>query len=330
MIIGFDGGFKDTKIIGNNKIVKFPGYAIPTHESNFSLNGHDRIIIEVDGQQFTCGNEAVRMGSTENLRTSKWISTPEYKALFLAAISELTTASRINVQMVTGLPLADYQADRDALGDILTREHKFKRAGRNTQVVHVQEVRVIPQAWGCLLGELLDDKGRYAHPELAKQRTAIIDCGGLTVNYLAVSGLSDLPQASESTERGAWAVVEAVRDYLKVHHNELYKTTPMHELMTCIIDREIFDAGERVDLEPVVAPILDSIGNEILNQAKRNWGERAVQFRTILVCGGGAYLFGQRIMAGFERSGVVIVQEPEYANARGYYRFGCKVFQNAK
>ena len=319
MDIGYDGGFYATKAVSDGRRVTFPSFAARPTESLFTLNGHARIVI--DGAacgRFLIGDEAIKLATGARKETASWIGTDEYLALFLAACSELTRATWAGINLVTGLPVADFARDKDALHNRLIGEHRFEREGRRGQTLRVESIRVIPQAWGAVLDLLLDDRGRIVRPELADARVAVLDIGGHTVNYLAVNGLSDVPSETRGTERGAWAVVRAVREYLDAQHPGLSRLKD-HDLMTAIIDGELYDAGDLVDLRPAVDPILADVGQEIVDTASQYWGPGAATFRQVLVIGGGAYLWGARVKQAFKQA--IVLDAPEFANARGFWRF---------
>ena len=150
------------------------------------------------------------------------------------------------------------------------------------------------------------------------QKVGVLDVGGHTVNYLSVDGLSDIPSETRGTEHGAWHVVRVVRDYLADTHPGLLRLND-HDIMQAVIDRQVWDAGEPVDLGPVVREVIGDIGQEIVDTASQYWGAGAATMRRVIVCGGGAHLWGDHIKRAFRQT--VVVERPEFANARGFYRF---------
>jgi plasmid segregation protein ParM len=325
MDVGFDGGFYATKAISGKRIACFASLAVRPAESQFSLNGHQAIIITSPHGRFLCGAEAVKKGVTgARKETAGWIETPEYMSLFLGALSELTDGTQATINLVTGLPLADYRRDRAKLRDRLLGVHQFVREGRRGQSLTVETVRVVPQAWGAVLALLPDDRGQIVRPELHQQKVGVLDVGGHTVNYLSVDGLSDIPAETRGTERGAWHVVRVVRDYLASTHPGLLRLND-HDLMQAIIARQAWDADEPVDLTPVVREIVDDIRQEIVDTAAQYWAARAATMRQVIVCGGGAHLWGDHVKRAFRQA--VVVEQPELANARGFYRFAANLSQ---
>ena len=319
MDVGFDGGFFATKAVSRERISHFPSFATKPAESLFSLNGHSTVIIASEHGRHLVGDEAIKKGRTGvRKESSEWILSREYMSMFYTAMSDLTAANQVTVNLVAGLPLADFARDQVTLRDRLLGTHCFTREGRTGQVVKVERVTIAPQAWGPILCALLDDAGKVVQPDLIKQKVAVLDIGGRTVNYLSVEGLADIPSETRGTERGAWNVVRTLRDWLDANHEGLSRL-PDHKLMSAIVEGVIFDAGEPVDLRPVVKDIVDDIGQEIVDTARQYWGTGAATMRSVLVCGGGAYLWGEHIRRAFRQA--VVLDKPELANARGFYRF---------
>jgi plasmid segregation protein ParM len=319
MDVGLDVGYYATKAVTRGPRALFPSLATRPVESLLSLDGDGSILVSSERiGRWLVGEQAVRKGQAARKETAGWIDSPEWLALFYGALSAVTQATQVEVSLVTGLPLADYNRDRAALRERLVGEHRFAREGQRAQVVKVVSARVVPQAWGAVLAFMLDDRGRVVLPELVKSKIAVLDIGGHTVNYLSIDGLSDVPGESRSTERGAWTVMRAVREYLEAEHPGLARLRD-HQLMEAIMVGETWDADRRVDLRAVSKPILDQVGQEIVDVAAQYWGEGAATFRQLIVCGGGAYLFAETVRRAFRQSWMVV--DPEYANAEGFYRF---------
>lgn len=323
MDIGLDMGFFAVKAVSGETERTFPSFVTRPSESLFSLNGHTTMIMASEHGRYLVGQEAIKKGVTgARNETATWIQSPEYMALLYGALSELTTATQARINLVTGLPLADYQRDRAALRDRLLGVHQFVREGRTGQSLKVESVRVVPQAWGAVLALLIDDRGKVVRPELMKSKVAVLDIGGHTVNYLSVDGLSDIPSETQGTERGAWTVVRAVRDYLDVSHPGLNRMRD-HQVMQAIIDGETHEAGEPLDLRPIVKPLLNDIGQEIVDTAAQYWGAGAPTFRQVIVCGGGALLWSEHIKRAFRQAHVM--PKPIYSNARGFANFAANL-----
>jgi len=315
--IGIDVGFAYTKAVSGDRSALFPSFVTPTVQSLFSMNHRNAMAIETGGEFFLMGEHAVSIGQGTRKETSAWVGTPEWLALLYGALSELTKSSNFEANAVIGLPLADFENQKRIVLEIIRGKHTFTRKDRAMQHCTVRELRTVPQAWGAVLDQLLTLSGKVQNATLARERYAIIDIGGRNVGYLAVDGLSDIPHESRSTERGAWTVMRAVRMYLVGHYPDLARHKD-HAIMDAIIKREIYDGDKRVDLAPIVEPLIDQIGQQIIDTAGQHWGG-ARTFRQVFVIGGGAHIWGDLIKKVFSHA--VVLPEPEMANARGFAKF---------
>jgi len=318
MDIGIDVGYYATKAVWESKQTVFPSFVAPFAASRVSLNHRDAIAVQSESGHFLVGAQALRLGQGARQESAQWLGSPEWLSLFYASLSELTTATNFGARVVIGLPLTDYDRDRLVIAEIVKGRHAFKRNGRRAQSFDVTDLRCVPQAWGAILDELLSENGKVRNEAIADQRVAVLDIGGHTINYLAVDGLEDIPAESRGTNRGAWSVVRAVRDFLDLEHPDLARHKD-HILMQAAVDRRVFDGQDEVDLAPVVDPIINDIGDEIVRTAQQYWGQGAGTYRQVLVIGGGAHLWRDHIKKAFTHARVL--DEPVMANARGFAKF---------
>jgi hypothetical protein len=318
MDIGIDVGFHTTKAAWDGRDAIFASFVSKFRSSRVDVKNEDAISIQSESGHFLVGDQALRLGQGARQESAQWLGSPEWLTLFYAAISELTTAAGFGARVVIGLPLSDYDRDKKAIAEIVRGHHTFKRNGNRAQSFDVTDLRVVPQAWGAVLDELLDKNGKVVNEEISDQRVAVIDIGGHTVNYLAVDGLADIPDESRGTERGAWSVVRAVREFLDREHPDLARYKD-HTLMQATVKSVIPDGDEEVRLGPVIGPIIEDIGQEIVRTARQYWGQGAGTFRQVLVIGGGAHLWFNHIKTAFKHARML--DNPVMVNARGFAKF---------
>jgi len=235
----------------------------------------------------------------------------------LAALTEITKATSADLWIVTGLPIAFY-GDRENLRNVMIGEHRPQRKDRDwAQVFRIKDVRVIPQPFGCLLSEALNNSGTVANADLLNGEVGIIDVGGKTTNILSVSGASEVRPETASVTKGAWDVVRAVRDWL----DDNTKLQPRdHQIVDHIKGVKLLkERGKEIDLTSIIETELEPMAKEVISNATQLWnGGDALD--AILVSGGGAYLIGDAIKKRFPHARVVR-GDPVYANALGYWRF---------
>jgi hypothetical protein len=240
-----------------------------------------------------------------------WIESSEWYHLFLAALTELTTAS-VDVTLVTGLPVAFY-GDKTKLQNILVGEHQAQRQGRARQTFNVTACRVVPQPFGALLSECVNNAGSIVQKP---GDVGVIDVGGKTTNLLSVRGFEEIARQTSSVNVGAWDVARAVRTHLADRCPDLDLRDDA--LMAAVQTGAVKYYGEQVNLDGAVSGQLDEMAAQVVAEATQLWnGGAGLDY--ILVTGGGALLLGDRLARHFPH--LRVVGEPVWANALGYWRF---------
>jgi PRTRC genetic system protein D len=315
MNVGLDLGYSAVKLVADARRKTFPSVVGTPEVGRFSLGGQDQHILLTTPEHVLVGEGATTQSRFVNRREDRgWIESTEYYHLFLAALTELTTATVVDLMLVTGLPVAFY-GDKANLRDRLMGTHKVTREGRHAQTFKVGDCRVIPQPFGALLAVALDDRGRIADHRLATGAVGVIDIGGKTTNILSVKRLAEIGRETESVSVGAWDVVRAVRAFLADRCPNLELRD--HQIVDAIVARQVHYYGQPVDLQPVVDAALQPMAQQIIAQATQLWNGGAT-LDAVLVAGGGALLLGPFLKAHFRHAR--IVAEPVFANAQGYWK----------
>jgi plasmid segregation protein ParM len=316
MNAGLDIGYSHTKAISGDRRIVFPSVAGTPDRARFSLNTTTSIVL-VEPEPVQVGEGAVQQSRFLHRREDRhWIDGDEWYSLFLAALTELTTAKRADLRIVTGLPVAFYH-DRQGVRDRLLGSHRVQREGQHAQTFQVIDCRIIPQPFGALLAVCLDDRGRIIAQDLATGAVGVVDVGGKTTNLLSVNRLAEIGRETASVPVGAW---EAVRG-LRTHFDEKYPGLDElrdHEIIDAIIARQVKYYGNPVDLAGLVDGILEPLADQVLAEATQLWNGGAT-LDAILVSGGGALLLGPYIKRHFRHARVI--EEPVFANALGFWRF---------
>jgi len=315
MNIGLDIGYSAVKAVTGDRRVTFPSAVGTPEKARFSLNGETTIIL-LQPDHVQVGEGAIRQSRFLHRREDRhWVESPEWYALFLAALTELSTATAAELRIVTGLPVAFY-ADRQVVRDRILGEHRVQREGRRFQRFTVTDCAVIPQPFGALLAACLDDRGRIANPTLAAGAVGVIDVGGKTTNLLSVSRLTEISPETDSVAVGAWDAVRAIRTWLADRYPGLEELRD-HQVVDAIIERRVKYYGDPVDLKAIVDETLEPLADQVVAAASQLWNGGAT-LDAILITGGGGLLLGPYIARHFRHARVV--EDPVFANALGYWR----------
>lgn len=316
MNVGLDIGYSAVKAVSGERRIAFPSAVGTPDKARFSVGETDTIIL-TQPDHVQVGEGAVRQSRFLHRREDRhWVESPEWYALFLAAVTELTTATATELRIVTGLPVAFY-TDRQVVRDRLLGEHRVQREERHAQRITVSDCRVIPQPFGALLASTLDDKGRIVNQTLATGVVGVIDIGGKTTNLLSVNRLSEVSPETDSVGVGAWDVVRAIRVWLTEHYPGLEDLRD-HQVTDAIIARQVKYYGDWIGLGDIVDETLEPLAEQIVAAASQLWNGGAT-LDAILVTGGGGILLGPSIVRHFRHARVV--DDPVFANAWGFWRF---------
>lgn len=317
MNIGYDGGYATIKLVWGKQWITFPSVVGTPDKARFSIQGDDGVVL-LEPSNVAVGAGAVQQSRFLNRREDEdWITSDMYYYLFLAALTELTKTTRADLRIVSGLPVAFYtDRNKQRLRDLLLGEHRVKREGRRAQTLTATDVRVIPQPFGCLLSEALDNQGVIRDSNLATGTVGVIDVGGKTTNILSVQALSEIARETTSVPLGAWDAVRAMRDHLSGICPGL--TLRDYQVGQALIRGYILYYDQNIDLSDARYEILFPMAQQVVSQATQLWNG-AAHLSGILIAGGGAYLLGEYIKAHFRHAR--IVENPVFANAVGYWKF---------
>ena len=319
MRIGVDIGYSHSKWVTQGRRGIFPSACGNLEEARFSLNGQEppeAIVLDEGHARWLVGEAAVKQSRMVSRREDRdWITSMEYACLWYASFSEITSASRVDFQIVTGLPVT-YFGDRQVLRDRFLRSRRIKRGGRRAQVFVVTDLLVIPQPFGALLATCLDDAGRIVDTAIAGGRVGIIDVGGKTTGFLSVDALTEIRRETHSIDVGCWEPLRLIGEAIEGRWPGLHLRD--HEIIEVVQSGQVHYYGQVQDISAIVTEALEPLAAKVVATATQRWNGGA-RLDTIIVTGGGAHLVGDQIKAAFRHAR--IIEGPVFANALGFWRY---------
>lgn len=315
---GLDLGYNETKLKTKSKQISFASVTGTPEQSSFGFsdNGAGNIVM-THPARVSVGAQAIEQSLAVDARIDRnWVESDKWYTLALAAMSEMTTATSAGLHLVCGLPVT-YYGDKGKVQARLVGQHTFQRQGRTRQTLTVEKCTVVPQGFGSLFSEVLNDSGKIVDKALQSGRVGILDVGGKTTNLLVANKLRMVDKESGSVDAGGWSVVNRVASYLDSAYPGL--SLNEYELIPHVVARSVNYDGKPVDLAGVVNDATQALATRIIGQARRLWNGSA-RLDAILVCGGGAHLVGTALLAEFPQARIVQA-DPVFSNALGYWRF---------
>lgn len=318
--IGIDLGYANIKIVWKGGEKQFPSIVGTPEESAFSALGEaGSFSIEIENKLYNVGEVAIEQSRfVSRHETRSWFESTEYLVLFHAALATILSAAA-DVQIVTGLPVAYYKADKDALKDRLQGVHHIKYNGKDVFTINVSKCTVIPQVMGTLMSEVFSGEGKIANGKLATGHVGVIDVGGKTTNILHSHNMGDIDPETVSITMGGWDAVRALHPVIEDKCPDVGYAD--HEVSQAIVNGHIKYRGEQVDLSNEISGILTPMASEIIAKANEIWDGGGAKLDAILISGGGANLLGEQILNQLQHANISIVDNPVFANAAGFYKF---------
>lgn len=290
MIIGADGGYYNTKYKTMDKRGIFTSVV---SEDDLDLN--TSMQVEYEGKKYSVGTSGSFAADTQK------IDDEIFKICLYTAIADAMPGDvDYQVQLVTGLPIAYYQEQKDKLKESLTGElvniSLTKNGVTRKKVFKITSVVVFPQSAGILLTkpELLR-KGEYL---------LVVDIGGFTADVSLFKG-KDLVRF-RTFQKGMLKLNGLLRSYLSSKG----------------LDMSIFEVRELITSTNAVSglipkAIIDGVCSKyvesIINDIKVEFAEYAYSNRVYV--GGGSADLDKYIKD-------TVLEDSIYMNAEAYYKLG--------
>lgn len=318
--IGIDLGYANVKIVTSTQRVQFPSIVGTPEKAAFNMGTLQNFTITVNKRTYNVGEAALEQSRfTTRQEDREWYKSTEYLVLLHAALSTLYKEGLKEVVVVTGLPVAFYESDKDAIRSLFENDiHLVVRDDRMVMPINIVKCYVIPQVMGTLLNQALNKTGQIADQKIAEGRIGVIDIGGNTSNFLHAHKMGDVKKETTSINLGGWDAMRAIRPIVEDAAPDVDYAD--HEISQAIADLSIRYRGDTVDLTEQIAPILDPMAEQLIAKAKELWPGGGARLDTILLSGGGALILGERIKQHLNHADIRIVDDALFANADGYHK----------
>ncbi|MCI4453928.1 MAG: ParM/StbA family protein [Thermodesulfobacterium sp.] len=296
-VIGIDIGFGQVKVVSENLALKFPSQIAQFLEGELS----DVPVVQHNGLQYVVGEEATAFRHKLSLSTVELLI--RYSPVLLKrALMEIGEGGEYFV--VSGLPPRFRH-----MGDEFSRVLK--------SVEGVKEVWVVPQGAG-----ILEDVKDYI---LAQGGALILDIGFNTVDYLSVrvKGNDFIKERGGTIEGlGVKSAVEIFRNLLPPDLGFL-RNEPYVFLVPYFAKGRASLVGKEFLLQEEKAKASKLWTEQIYLRLQEEIGELIIRKPVFVVAGGGAYFIDRTL---FGRH-LYIPVEPDFSNARGYFRLGVETLK---
>lgn len=325
IVRAIDVGYAMTKFTTSTEPIRcqsFPSLALPASDRDLGIGRHGKrntLIVPVGAQRFEVGPDARLAQAMVEVRpmADDFVMTDEYLALTRGALRYMRE-DHVDLLMV-GLPVSLFNLKRRALENRLTGHHDV---GEDTHV-QVERVIALAQPIGAFLSYAVPLQQRR---QMLRERNLIIDPGGRTFDWLVTEGLKPLERRSDSINRGMVDVLDAIARSIGTALG----------IQLSDHDRDRIDQALRRGESPrffgtpcEIAPHRAAgvrIAKDALTALQKQVHEGS-DIDNIVLTGGGAFFFRKEIERAFPKHRISQVDDPLYANVRGFLIAGQELAQ---
>ncbi|QTL96580.1 hypothetical protein GM661_00635 [Iocasia frigidifontis] len=317
MNIGIDIGFGFVKATDGQKQVIFPSVVGEGRNIRYNtgINDNsimDNLMLQLEGNNYFVGNLANRQSDiVMSTLSQNRVNSIENEILFCTALGLLDPLGGVNI--VTGLPVNEY-SDRfkEKLLETLRGYHQFSLNGSHHNI-KVSNCKVIPQPFGTIFDQLLDDQGKILNPDYANITLGIIDIGFRTSDFAVADNLEYVDKMSSSSNIALSSAYKLIARELNAEYGI---TKPLYQLDQIIRDKQIIINGEEVDLASLKEKAFRLTAQNIISEVSTLWNIWEIE--TILVAGGGGIALYDYLSSQLDN--IMLVRAGQFSNVNGYFK----------
>lgn len=217
-----------------------------------------------------------------------------------------------DIALCVGVPAQLYDVQRPIMQEVFKGE--WEVAGNR---VNVTQVEVLPQPVGAAWHLAVDGNGKVRPngAQVIKGRIGVLDIGEYTTDACVLDGMRYQAARVATIEVGVGKLKEAVAEFLTTNG---YPRLP-YQVERALRLRGVTLDGESMSLDRPIQDAAALHARTILTEVAAAWPDRR-EYDRIIICGGGAYYFGQHVKQVWGDM-VQVVAMPEWANVLGFAAF---------
>lgn len=297
-VFALDAGYADNKSISpEGKIHTFPS-AVATPQQSMAAFGGGQKIFVMDHGTYVFGNDALVAGSRQiQSLDDEWLL--NFLPGFVVAAATFAGVDLHNVDVLsTGLPVEAWRKYKVKLSESLKTIHC------NGETYKFARVDVRPQSVGVLGLHTMNGAP-------AKEKGIVLDIGSNTLHVLCYEDLRPISTNSHQYNRlGVYTAAHTLVPFLQERAGGI-KISDIRAMQAL---RERSFRGE--DISTQVDSVISNYILCLLNDIRSDYRDIIPELHRLVVAGGGAYLVGEDLKKEYPR--VTVLDQPEYANVRGY------------
>lgn len=296
-----------------------------------SVGSQNSSAYETEGQQFTVANGQALL-RTLDTRVVNYPVSDLNRVLVNHALSDVGLGGE-SLYLVTGLPVDQYY--KDSKPNIELIENKMNslskpvvRIGTGTPMAKIVKQKVVSEAIAAFYDALINHDGSSnasIAQIIARRPVAVVDMGGKTLDIaVVIENVAGVYGARSGTaDIGVLSLITKVGARLKSQFN-LSNDPPSSHVEEALRTKQYEFFGAMHDASQIVEQACREYLSEVANFFVSKVGDGSDLGAVIFVGGGTALLrsaLGDEAFATVYQGKRLVADEPEYANARGMFKF---------
>lgn len=325
--MSIDVGYGYTKGTTNGKQVGFPSLVAPYEVSPFEGNNNGLIDTTVQHRvsirtgsvlsDKVVGNAARRSSSAQRMAGDEKPS-EMHDILMLTCIALLLEGQpqEVKIDLALGLPLSYFRSQKEKLQKrISCMAGRIKVDNQLERHISFSSVSIYPQGMGAIVasGVKPPTDGYIGLIDLGTYTTDFLllefeDSRSFPVNECCRSisvGIEQLYKSLDIEFQKQTQHILPPRMYQQVL-DKTFKNKPIPHAQGSLDLRTAFDKGQ------------EEVSDAIASYIASNWGDRVQFLQATILAGGGAQYFIDKLKNALPN--IVVVSDPVFANAQGYYQ----------
>lgn len=344
-----DIGFGDLKGVSNVKGIMepIPSAVVEGHPNSSkifemtNIDANNMIVTTEEGTHFV-GRNALHMPTAKSKRTQvrDRANDKASRVLFKTAMGLLAPdqgSGDYEIHLITGLPNDDFDLTiKDHLQEFIKSpfEVEFHLGADRTikKRITVVSHSILRQPEGSVTFNQFEFTDNAKDFMKAKDPLVnvlgIIDSGHFTTDFaLFQEGVIVEDPATNGSTKGVAEAYKILRRYIRKTFDEMgFDFSPTEQdLDYAVRHKKIIYMSQEFDVEQEVKDAAEEVAHIIAKDVLEAWGNETNRLDKILITGGGANVFKEALEKEFEfykKQSFVIVENPQFANAIGYYMYG--------
>lgn len=344
IIVGSDLGYGQVKVLSDNQKYKFIS-TVGTPISDFGRVAAitstaellDTLTVTYKNQKYYIGHNAIvntRNGRI-NLRQNK-AENEDNKIKFMTSLALLTEQEQeeMDVIVITGLPVLEYNNQKDKLYDMihnLGQSFEFDMHYGSKIVskkINIKDVKIISQGEGCFYDYILDSNGQINKEKAADVQgtVMVVDPGYKTTDIVTMENGRYIETLSDQFNKGVSQIHQEVLRLIMSHHGIKKELKDMDEMVRT---GKLFHNTKEYNVQNLIDKAAEPFATDIVDNLINLSNDSLGSMQRIILSGGGSSIIYPYIKNQLKDIiEVDIMDNSEFCNASGYYKYG-KLLESA-